>query len=149
VLPQLEGLTAQETLLLAVRRHESLTGTTVEREIDNLTFYPAPSLRTCLFRVVQEGLNNAYHYAKGNGQHVAATMHDRSIVVIVSDRGGQAAETSATGRPRTGLGLQGLRRRAQGLGGSLQIVQQRHGTQLRVSLPIIATEKGTSAQHSS
>jgi signal transduction histidine kinase len=146
VLPQLEGLTAKETLLLAVRQHENLTSTMVIREIDDLAFYPAASLRTCLFRVVQEGLNNAYHYAKGNGQHVAATVRDQWIVITVSDRGGQTADTSTAGSRRTGLGLQGLRRRAKGLGGSLEIVQASHGTQLRVSLPVMLTETGNTTQ---
>jgi signal transduction histidine kinase len=145
VLPQLEGLTAKETLLLAVRQHENLTSTEVKREIDDLSFYPAAALRTCLFRVVQEGLNNAYHYAKGNGQQVAATMQDGSIVITVSDRGSLAADPPAATSARTGLGLQGLRRRAKGLGGSLEIVQAPHGTQLRVSLPIMPTKTGNAA----
>jgi signal transduction histidine kinase len=149
VLPQLEGLTAEETLLLAVRRHENLTGTTVEREIDDLAFYPAVTLRTCLFRVVQEGLNNAFHYANGNGQHVAATIDDRWIVITVSDRGRRTADSQPAARRRTGLGLPGLRRRAEALGGSLTILQQADGTQLRVALPMMLIDtENTALLHS-
>ena len=136
VLPQLEGMTAKETLLLAVRRHENLTGTRVECAIGDLAFYPAASLRTCLFRVVQEGLNNAYHYAKGNGQHVAAIVQDRRIVITVSDRGNESVDQKPLGSRKTGLGLSGLERRARNLGGSLQIERLPQGTELQVSLPI-------------
>uniref|UniRef100_Q07SX2 histidine kinase n=1 Tax=Rhodopseudomonas palustris (strain BisA53) TaxID=316055 RepID=Q07SX2_RHOP5 len=137
VLPQLEGLTVKETLLLAVQRHEGLTGTRVERDIGDLSFYPTAPLRTCLFRVVQEGLNNAYYYAKGNGQHVAATLQDRWIVITVSDRGNEAAGPRPSDSSRkTGLGLAGLQRRASSLGGSLHIGHLPQGTELRVWLPI-------------
>lgn len=136
VLPQLEGLTARETLLLAVHQHETLTGTTVMREIDDLAFHPAPPLRTCLFRVVQEGLNNAFFYAKGAAQHVAVRQTDQRLIITINDNGAQHGGPRPAGPRRTGLGLSGLQRRAHGLGGSLEIQHLPHGTQLKVSLPI-------------
>lgn len=138
VLPQLEGLTAKETLLLAVQQHETLTDTTVMCEIDDLGFHPSAPLRTCLFRVVQEGLNNAYYYAKGAGQHVAAKKQDQHLIITIDDSGGQARGPRPEGTRKTGLGLAGLQRRAKGLGGTLEINHRQQGTQLKVSLPIPA-----------
>jgi signal transduction histidine kinase len=136
VLPQLDGLTAKETLLLAIQQHETLTGTAVIREIDDLAFHPTAPLRTCLFRVVQEGLNNAYYYAKGAGRHVAAKIQDRQLIITINDGGGQARGPRPAGTRKTGLGLAGLQRRAKGLGGTLEIRHGPRGTQLKVSLPI-------------
>jgi signal transduction histidine kinase len=139
VLPQLEGLTARETLLLAVQQHETLTGTTVIREIDDLAFRPAAPLRTCLFRVVQEGLNNAYYYAKGAGQHVAVKQQDQQLIITINDSGGEIRGPRPAGTRKTGLGLAGLQRRAKGLGGTLEIEHRQQGTRLTVSLPIPAS----------
>jgi signal transduction histidine kinase len=93
-------------------------------------------LRTCLFRVVQEGLNNAYYYAKGDGQHVAAKTQNRQLIITINDGGGQARWPRPAGTRKTGLGLAGLQRRAKGLGGTLEIRHGPRGTQLKVSLPI-------------
>ena len=136
VLPQLEGLTAKETLMLAIQQHETLTGTTVMREVDDLAFRPAAPLRTCLFRVVQEGLNNAYYYAKGVGQHVAAREQDQQLIITINDSGAHIRGPHPVGTRKTGLGLTGLQRRAKGLGGKLEIEHRPQGTRLKVSLPI-------------
>lgn len=139
VLPQLEGLTAKETLLLAVRQHENLTGSEVRHEIDDLGFYPSSSLRICMFRIVQEGLNNAYYYAGGRGQHVAAHLLGNSILITVSDSGvGEGGARSPSAR-KTGLGLQGLQRRVKGHRGTIDIVRSSTGTLLRVALPTDGT----------
>ncbi|MBB1092697.1 ATP-binding protein [Rhodopseudomonas palustris] len=135
VLPQLEGLNARETLLLAVRQHEALTGTRVLTEIGDLTFFPPPPLRTCLFRIVQEGLNNAYYYASGQGQHVSASGSAGQITIVVRDSGSADAPASPRLR-KTGLGLPGLHRRVQGFRGSLEIAQLSPGTELRATLPM-------------
>src|SRR4051794_1364775 len=58
VLPELEGLSAAETLLLAIRRHEKITGTKVAGEIGELPSCSMPQ-QICLYRVAQEALNNA------------------------------------------------------------------------------------------
>lgn len=137
VLPQLEGLTAKQTLMLAIQQHETLTGTTVMCEIDDLGFRPAAPLRTCLYRVVQEGLNNAFYYAKGVGQHVAAREQDQQLIITINDSGGQTRGPRPAGTRKTGLGLAGLQRRAKGLGGQLEIKHRPQGTQLKVTLPIL------------
>jgi signal transduction histidine kinase len=135
VLPQLEGLNVRETLLLAVRQHEIRTGTSVEAEIADLNFYVASPLRTCIYRIVQEGLNNAYFYAGGRGQQVSAGARRNCITIVVRDSG--SIEGTAPPRQRkTGLGLPGLQRRVKGFRGTLDIVQLSPGTELRVSLPL-------------
>jgi hypothetical protein len=142
VLPQLEGLSARETIMLAARQHASRTGTIVETDVGDLTFYPPPPLRTCLFRIIQEGLNNAYYYAGGEGQQVCASEGGGWITIVVRDSGSREHAESRRRLLKTGLGLPGLERRVKGFRGSLEIVPLSPGTELRVRLQLSNT-----AQH--
>jgi signal transduction histidine kinase len=139
VLPQLDDLSTEETLRLVVQQHESQTGTTVACKIETLPPCPPP-LKICLYRVVQEALNNAYHHANGNGQCVVASLNDNSIRVAVSDRGSIGSKSPPT-RPsgrKVGLGLPGIRRRVEAFHGSLDVISLTDGTRVVARIPIIA-----------
>ena len=119
-LPELEGRSLAETLDLAVGAHERRTGTGVERrfagapELD----LPAPHpILICLYRFVQEGLMNAYRHAGGKGQRVDCRIEAGRLVVSVIDDG----PGFEPGRPGGGLGLAGLRERAESIGGEFRI----------------------------
>src|SRR4051812_31106265 len=135
VLPELEGLSAAETLVLAIRRHEKITGTKVAREIGEL---PPCSFtqQICLYRVVQESLNNAYAHALGIDQRVVAFANVISITIIVSDGGPSGAIPEAVQRPSTQLGVSGLRRRVELLGGTFTLSSGANGTRVSAQLPI-------------
>jgi signal transduction histidine kinase len=138
VLPHLDELTATEAVWLAVKQHEDVTGTAVDCQISELPDGVARSLKICLYRIVQEGLNNAFHHAKANGQRVEASTDGRSIVVAVSDSGpGFSVEEPDRSPKRTGLGLAGLRSRIEAFKGKFELLSQRGtGTRLRAELPI-------------
>src|SRR5215212_3962708 len=135
VLPELEGLSAAETLLLAIRRHEGLTGTKVAREIGELPHCSLPQ-RICLYRVAQESLNNAYAHALGIDQRVVASADVISITIIVSDGGANAASPVSVERRPDQLGLSGLRRRVELLGGTFTVSSGGNGTLVTAQLPI-------------
>lgn len=135
-LPELEGLTAGETLRMAVRQHEDMTGATVASEIDELALLPEPSLRICLFRIVQEGLNNAYYYARGRGQHVAARESGGVLTITVSDSGG-CFDVARPALPRkTQMGLAGLRRRVEAFHGSIILAPHASGMRMIAMMPM-------------
>jgi len=119
-LPELQKISLQDALLIAVRAHQRATGTPVAATFDNLpTRLPLP-MTICLYRFSQEALNNAFRHAGGSGQSLRATYEGGTISVEVADTGpGFVVDPSATGRGR--LGLSGLRYRVESLGGSLQI----------------------------
>lgn len=134
--PELEGLTVKETLLLAITRHESQTGTTVKTDLGDLPEQLAPPLKICLYRVVQEALNNAFKHAGGSGQHVAAAMRDGCIEVAISDTGPGIASAAGAGEA-SGLGMSGLTRRLQTFGGSLRTDSKPgYGTTVVATLPV-------------
>ena len=138
VLPELEALTPNEIVRLAVQNHEETTGTTVGREIGDLPADLARPITICLYRIVQEGLNNAFHHGKAIGQRVEVRTEAQSIVIVVSDNGPGAADSCReNSRSRTGLGIAGLRNRVEALKGTFEFISQRgKGTQIRAELPI-------------
>ncbi|WP_339037115.1 ATP-binding protein [Bradyrhizobium symbiodeficiens] len=137
VLPELSNLSTTETLCLAIRRHEDRTGTTVKYEIESLPFCPTP-LRVCLYRIVQEALNNAYQHAGGNGQRVTTSQTCNSLQVAISDSGpGTTAPPQAHKRGHhAGLGLDGVRRRVEAFNGSLDVISATNGTRVSVRIPL-------------
>jgi signal transduction histidine kinase len=138
VLPQLEGLTPNEILLLAVQNHEEATGTKVSRQIGDLPADLALPVTTCLYRIVQEGLNNAFHHGKALGQRVEVCADTQSIVISVSDSGpGLVDSNHKNPRSRIGLGIAGLRNRVEALKGTFEFISQPNiGTQIRAKLPV-------------
>ncbi len=133
-LPELEGRGLGETLEMAVGAHERRTGTAVARDFADSGMearLPHPVL-ICLYRVVQEGLMNAWRHAPGAPVMVAATCRDGQLSVTVLDRGPGFDPAAAGG----GLGLAGLRERAESLGGEFALdTAPGAGTRLAVALP--------------
>lgn len=136
VLPELDDLEPAEVLLLAAHQHEQMTGTKVRCSIEPLPCRLPLALKVCLFRIVQEGLNNAFRHAAGRGQCIAASASADRIKLVVSDSGhirGQPSEPSN----RVGLGIPGLRRRVEAFKGVFEFTSHNgKGTHIRVTLPV-------------
>jgi signal transduction histidine kinase len=98
----------------------------------------SPSERICIYRFVQEALNNGYRHAGGLGQSVTQTADGACIRVEVAD-GGPGFDTAAV-RPE-GLGLAGLRERVESLGGRFAIESSKTGTKVTMSLDIDDVEQ--------
>jgi signal transduction histidine kinase len=138
VLPQLGSLTTAEALNLAVREHEYRTGSVVTCEFGPLPKELPQVVKICLFRAVQETLSNAFQHAGGKDQRVECHSDHQVIRLVVSDRGrdGRRVEPEMRG-PRGGLGLTGIERRVEALGGSFEISRDAEtGTVARVILPM-------------
>lgn len=120
-LPELQQLTPAEVITVAVRAHERNTSTKVAVSVENLPDSVALPYLICLFRVVQEALNNAFRHAEGKGQAVTADYDGSGLTVRIDDHGrgfpAQQLPLSQSG----GLGLAGLRHRVQALGGDFQV----------------------------
>jgi signal transduction histidine kinase len=132
--PDLGGLPLREVLQLAVRQHEQRTGSTVSSAIGMLPANTSSLHQVCIYRFVQEGLNNAYRHAAGVGQAVRAVCHGRELTVEVADKGPGFSPNSFAGG---GLGLAGLRARVESLGGKFSVATQLGcGTTLRASFQV-------------
>jgi signal transduction histidine kinase len=139
VLPELEGFTPSEIIGLAVQNHEEATGTKVSSQIGDLPANLSRPVTLCLYRIAQEGLNNAFHHGKAIGQRVEVWAEGKSIVIVVSDGGPGVVDGCRENSPaRTRLGIAGLRNRVEALQGSFELISQREiGTQIRAKLPVI------------
>lgn len=102
-----------------VEAHRARTGCQVE-----VTCSPEglPNLnaaeKTCIYRFVQEGLNNGWRHAEGRGQAVCLTPRGELLELTVRDAG---PGFPAANTPTEGLGLIGLRDRVEALGGSFEM----------------------------
>jgi signal transduction histidine kinase len=123
ILPELDALTVSETLMLAVTRHRNTTGTEVVCDFGPLPDHADEQRKICLYRVVQEGLNNAFRHGDGREQTVTAAQTGGRIVLTVQNSvdtpAGAAKARHGTGQRHIGLGVQGLRNRLKVFGGTL------------------------------
>jgi signal transduction histidine kinase len=88
--------------------------------------------KTCIYRVVQEALNNVARHAQAAAAQVRVSRTDGAIDMSVQDDG-----TGFDAERVRGLGLLGMEERVHHLGGSLAIDSQPgRGTLLKIVLPL-------------
>ena len=131
VLPHIEAAELPEILALAARSHQQRTGSAVALSLSDTPTPLSPSEKICVYRFVQETLNNGFRHAGGAGQSVAQTSDDASIQIEVTDRG--PGFNPAVVRPE-GLGLAGLRERVESLGGRFGVKSSETGTKVWMAL---------------
>jgi signal transduction histidine kinase len=126
---------------MAAQAHEKRTQTTVEllfegqpgRGFDN-------AARICIFRFVQEALNNAFRHADGVGQRVQSRFESGRLTVAVVDQG--PGFDPLEKRKNVGLGLRGLRERVESQGGTFTI-DTAPGRGTRLVMTLAETEKNS------
>ncbi|MBL8576593.1 MAG: sensor histidine kinase [Mesorhizobium sp.] len=131
-MPELEGASPAEAARRAVVAHRNRSDMTVGLEAD-ASLKPLPPAETiCIYRFVQEGLNNADRHAGGSKAAVSVTREGDQIVVRVRDNGIGFDLSEA----KEGLGLSGLRERVRGLGGTFEVNSAKEqGTTIVAMLP--------------
>lgn len=136
VLPEIEHLPLKAALRMAIDQHEYATGSKVTSECEGLPERVAHPLKICLYRVVQEGLSNAFRHGGGHDQRVSAWADLSAITVVIADSGPGFGKSNSRGDHRP-LGLQGIRNRVEAFGGRVHIRQRpRSGTELEVVVPM-------------
>ena len=127
-----------EELQLVAQRHEQRTGTKVTLTLGQLPKAAPLPLKLCLYRFVQEALNNAYRHANGEGQVIQAKCLGKVLNISVRDRGpGMAADAmllETSGRTR--LGLAGMRYRVESLGGLFSIDSSASGASVNAQFKL-------------
>ncbi len=131
VLPQIEAASLTEIMERGVRAHEQRTGSSVDLSVSEAPEHLSTSAKICIYRFVQEGLNNGYRHGGGKEQRVVQRMEGDRISIEVSD-GGTGFDPNDVGP--TSLGLAGLRERIESLGGTFQLRSSAQGTIVSMSL---------------
>lgn len=129
-LPEINDLSLVQELQLVAQRHEQRTGTGVKLIMGPLPKVAPLPLKLCLYRFVQETLNNAFRHANGEGQVIQARYVNGVLDISVRDSGPGMVEDAMQPRTagRTRLGLAGLRYRVESLGGLFNIDSSASGT---------------------
>lgn len=141
-LPQLADLDPSATVVRAVRSHERRTGSKVILEFEELPAEAGMPVKTTVYRLIQEALNNAYLHADGAGQRVSVRVVKQRLVVEVADSGPgfrpQGADT--TGEH---LGLSGMKERVESLGGEFEVESRIGvGTVIKATVPVNSENGG-------
>jgi signal transduction histidine kinase len=103
------------------------------------------TVKTCVYRIVQEALHNAEKHSGAKLVKVAVRQYPDRLVAEIEDNG-CGFSLNEQGRPArsTGLGLLGMRERAAIAGGSLNIESAPgRGTRILLTIPLPAAASST------
>jgi signal transduction histidine kinase len=108
----------------------------------------APEVEVCVYRIVQEALTNVARHSGASTCTVSLIRRDTQLQLTIEDDGRGIEVTGP--RPadvRRGLGLIGMRERAQALAGSFVIENRTEGgTRIAVWLPVRSVERAPAAE---
>jgi len=140
VIPDLKDQPAKEAILKVIERHEKRTSTQVRHQIKRIPDALKTSTKICMYRLVQEGLNNAFNHGKGIDQNIRVAIEDNYLILTISD-GGPGMDITDFDKINESehLGLRGLRERVESLGGNFLVSSSDDGIRgvtLTASLPI-------------
>ncbi len=121
------------------RQYESTYSTIhVKQEINIEEHEMSDSLKTVIFRVLQEAMNNIAKHGKANQVLLALRKTDRAIHLVVRDNGHGFMVEDILSRKKSsrGLGLDSMRERTELAGGSFTIESTDSGTLIQASWPL-------------
>jgi len=92
-------------------------------------------LETAVFRIVQEALTNILKHAQARRAEIAIHLGPSDVRVRITDDGRGFDLAAVTTRRDGGLGVIGMRERAELLGGRLQVTSGPQGTRVEAVIP--------------
>ena len=99
----------------------------------------------CLFRIVQEGLNNVVKHSGAREAHVSLRGADHLLVLTITDFGRGFEERREAGSGN-GLGLASMRERLRLINGEFTIRSQSgQGTTITARVPIAEVSRASAA----
>jgi signal transduction histidine kinase len=104
----------------------------------------APKLETCLFRVIQESINNMVRHAQAKNATIVLGFQKNAILLHIKDDGkGFDVEEAITSKDRPrGLGLLGMKERVALMNGTLDVRSTSAGTEVEAKIPSSKGEEG-------
>jgi signal transduction histidine kinase len=97
------------------------------------------TLKTVIYRVMQEAMNNIAKHSKANGVVLMIRKTDQEIQLVIRDNGQgfDMSEARSRGATARGLGLESMRERVELAGGSFTMESTKGtGTTIRASWPV-------------
>ena len=97
------------------------------------------SLKTAIFRITQEAMNNIAKHSRASVIHLALTKDDHLLYLEIRDngRGFNVKQTLVSDTEGRGLGLASMQERAELFGGNFQLISEEgQGTLIRAVWPL-------------
>lgn len=130
----LDDLGLEAALQWYARQHAKVYGVPVSVEVQTRVDHLSEAQRVCVYRIVQEALNNSAKYSGADNVNVVLTSSPNSVSVRISDDGRGFDPAGTAGK---GMGLLGMRERVAELGGTLTIDSvPSGGTRITADLPV-------------
>ena len=99
----------------------------------------APEIEVCVYRIVQEALSNVATHSGATACTVSLNSGGRMLRLTIEDNGRGIGPVTTRAKSERGLGLIGMRERAQALGGTFTVGDRDGGgTVVSVALPLAA-----------
>ena len=135
--PELEPLGLAEVIDRAVRIHTSRSGGSVSLDkSEDLPADASVAVKITLFRVLQEGLSNAYRHSRDLSPRVSVNAEAGSIMLEIADSG-NGVDPSSTPEEGIHLGISVMSERVELLGGEFSIARRNGGgTVVRAKIPL-------------
>ena len=122
-------------LLQLCRTFERATSVVVELSGAQTPDDLPPAVEMVLYRMVQEGLTNAFLHGKATRVSVGLTLDEEGLTVHLGDNGTGADQVSE------GIGMTGMRERLAGFGGTLGYEGGVHGFTIWAKVPRVALQE--------
>ncbi len=127
--PAAEGIRAINKL---VTTFSAATGISVQTEYGNLPWTFGEEIDGILYRIVQEGLANAFRHGKATQVRISLWVDAQDVWVHIHDNG-RGLEVDTV---REGIGLRGMRERVEANGGWIQLKKEEVGCTLSGRIPL-------------
>lgn len=118
---------------------EKRAGIPIELDAQGVATGSRVEIKTTVFRVIQEAVNNALRHASATRIHVKLCTEDGLMKVIIKDDGCGFDSAAINKRIRRGehLGLLGMHERVLGVGGIFELDSKPgHGSAVRAEIPL-------------
>jgi signal transduction histidine kinase len=140
VLPELADLTLEETIALSIRRHEAATGKLVEKRIAPPLPEAPMTVKICVYRIVQEALNNAFWHGDRSSPRVVARLEGERLHLEVINNARLKSTADLRRNDPASIGLRSMRFRVEALGGTLRFgMATQSEAAIAADIPIDAT----------
>jgi signal transduction histidine kinase len=126
-----------ETLAAYLRNFSKRTGIRAYFSLEGIDERLPPDVEICIYRIVQEALTNVSRHSGALTCDVSLRRAGERVELQIEDSGRGMTLTSDAHDDRRGLGLMGMRERAQALDGRLALSNRPEGgTRIFVTLPV-------------
>jgi signal transduction histidine kinase len=122
-----------------LRSFEKRTGIRAQLVTERMDDRLAPEVEVCIYRILQEATTNVARHSEATVCTVSLRRRDGTLLLTIEDDGrGIVGDAGVEGEVRRGLGLIGMRERAQALSGVFTIANRPEGgTRVMVRVPLI------------